>query len=54
MRAATIENNRIEGDLEGYTPLMLAIISYRQQLAIIKELIQYNADINILTTYTDH
>ena len=50
MRAAAngIISNHLE--IEGYTPLMLAIISYRQQIAIIKELIQYNADVNILTT----
>ena len=40
----------IELDLEGYTPLMLAIISDRPQLAIINGLIQYNAEVNIRTT----
>ena len=52
MRAAAIGKKLIENDLEGYTPLMLAIISGEAKLAIFKELIQYNADVNIRTPYT--
>ena len=50
-RAEAMNNDsRIELDLDGYTPLMLAIVTESPSIDVVAPLLEYKADVSILTT----